>query len=188
MNTNNNLQSIWYIVGVIAIVALALLVFLPKNGTDVPADNIDSFSACLEAGHAVMESYPRQCRTSNGEIFVEDIGNELEKRDQIRLTVPRPSTVIESPLTLRGEARGSWYFEASFPIRLIDADGNEVGLSQPYVMTEEEWMTENFVPFEETITFQSPETDTGVLILEKSNPSGMPENADELRIPIRFSP
>ena len=43
------------------------------------------------------------------------IGNELEKADMIRVDAPRPNQVIQSPLTVKGEARGAWFFEASFP-------------------------------------------------------------------------
>ena len=34
---------------------------------------IDSFEECASAGNPVMESYPRQCRTSDGRNFVEEI-------------------------------------------------------------------------------------------------------------------
>jgi len=35
--------------------------------------SIDSFEECVAAGNPVMESYPRQCRTSDGKHFVEEI-------------------------------------------------------------------------------------------------------------------
>ena len=34
---------------------------------------VDSFEECVEAGYPVMESYPRQCRTSDGRSFVETV-------------------------------------------------------------------------------------------------------------------
>lgn len=36
---------------------------------------ISSFTECVAAGNAVMESYPRQCRTVDGKLFVEEIPN-----------------------------------------------------------------------------------------------------------------
>jgi hypothetical protein len=49
-------------------------------------------------------------------------------------------------------------------------------------------MTTNYVPFEAEIDFAVPAGVTsGFLILEKSNPSGLSENADELKIPVRFA-
>lgn len=34
---------------------------------------VNSFEECVEAGYPVMESYPRQCRTSDGRSFVETV-------------------------------------------------------------------------------------------------------------------
>ena len=48
-------------------------------------------------------------------------------------------------------------------------------------------MTENFVPFEGTLTFTAPTSGKGTLVLEKDNPSGLPEHADELRMPVKFN-
>lgn len=38
--------------------------------------NIESFEDCLAAGNPIMESYPRQCRTSDGKHFVEVIDTQ----------------------------------------------------------------------------------------------------------------
>lgn len=102
----------------------------------------------------------------------------------VKLTTPRPNTEVQSPLLVKGEARGNWYFEASFPVRLLDGNGKEL-IVVP-AQAQGEWMTTEFVPFEVTLTFGTPETETGTLILEKDNPSGLPEHADEVRIPVRF--
>ncbi|OHA68867.1 MAG: hypothetical protein A3J68_01920 [Candidatus Wildermuthbacteria bacterium RIFCSPHIGHO2_02_FULL_48_16] len=132
----------------------------------------------------MLESYPRQCKTPSGQTFAEDIGNELEKANLIRISTPRPNQTIYSPLVVQGEARGTWFFEASFPVRLFDGNGKEIALG--IAQAQDEWMTESFVPFRTELTFENPETATGTLVLEKDNPSGLPENADELRVPIRF--
>ena len=149
----------------------------------VPA--IANFAECVAAGNPVMESYPRQCKTKGGESFREDIGNELEKDDLIRVSSPRPNTVITSPLTVKGMARGNWFFEASFPVRLFNGNGEKI--SQGIAQAEGEWMTTDFVPFKVTLTFATPTTTTGTLLLDKDDPSGLPENEDALRIPVRFN-
>lgn len=149
-----------------------------------PQAEVLSFEECAAAGYPVMESYPRQCRTPSGKTFTEDIGNELEKANLIRISTPRPNQTIYSPLVVQGEARGTWFFEASFPVRLFDGNGKEIALA--VAQAQDEWMTESFVPFKTELTFENPETATGTLVLEKDNPSGLPENADELRVPVRF--
>ncbi len=144
---------------------------------------VSNFEECVAAGYPVLESYPRQCR-ANGQIFTEDIGNELEKMDLIKVNNPRPNQQISSPLTIEGEARGSWFFEADFPVKLYDANDNLIGTA--IAQAQDEWMTEDFVPFVAELEFETPETDEGTLILEKDNPSGLPKNADQLIVPVEF--
>ena len=148
------------------------------------SSEINNFDDCVKAGNAVMESYPRQCRTKDGESFTEYIGNELEKTDLIRIDSPRPNSVMRSPFTIKGKARGTWFFEGSFPIRLIDDNGNEV--ITVIAQTGEDWMTEDFVSFEATLNFPTPPTASGRLVLEKDNPSGLSENDDALIVPVKF--
>lgn len=109
----------------------------------------------------------------------------LEKADLIKVTDPLMNQTITSPLAVRGEARGYWFFEASFPIKVLDANGKTIG--QGIAQAQSDWMTENFVPFVAEIIFDNPRTKTGALVLEKDNPSGLSENADYLRIPVRFN-
>jgi len=44
-----------------------------------PTIEITDFYSCIEAGNPAMESYPAQCRTADGRLFVQEVGNELEK-------------------------------------------------------------------------------------------------------------
>ena len=157
-----------------------------EPGEEVCQDcSVESFEDCIANGNAIMESYPRQCRTADGRTFTENIGNELEKMDLIRIDYPRPNQEIENPLIVQGEARGYWFFEASFPIVLTDWDG--LIIAQGIAQAKEEWMTEDFVQFEAVLEFEKPEYgNKGNLILQKDNPSGLPENEDALEIPINF--
>ncbi|MEK7538956.1 MAG: Gmad2 immunoglobulin-like domain-containing protein [Patescibacteria group bacterium] len=104
--------------------------------------------------------------------------------ERIRVSAPLSGAKITSPLVVRGEARGTWYFEASFPVRLRDANGKELAVKP--AQAQGEWMTTEFVPFEAALTFTKPETKTGTLILEKDNPSGLPEHAAHIEIPVVF--
>ncbi len=48
-----------------------------RNWGELPSDfSIDSFEECIAAGNPAMESYPRQCRTSDGKHFVENISGQ----------------------------------------------------------------------------------------------------------------
>ena|SRR3990172_1512001 len=104
--------------------------------------------------------------------------------DLIVIDSPKPGEIVTSPLTVKGKARGSWYFEASFPVRLEDTNGSV--LAQTPAQAQGEWMTNDFVPFEGTLEFFPPEIETGKLIFERDNPSGLPENSASLEVPVRF--
>lgn len=90
------------------------------------------------------------------------------KSELIKVTFPLPNEEIESPVLVSGEARGFWFFEASFPVRLLDGNGKEIAVEP--AQTQGEWMTEDFVPFELELEFPTPETPAGTLVLEKDNP------------------
>lgn len=158
-------------------------VLVNNDSSEVVAD-IDNFEKCVEAGNSIMESYPRQCR-ANGETFTEEIDEEAKKKDLIRLKYPRSNDEISSSLIIEGEARGYWFFEASFPVVLVNWDG--LIISQGIATAESDWMTEDFVPFKAVLEFEKPEyKNNGTLILKKDNPSGLPENDDALEIPVIF--
>lgn len=149
------------------------------------ASQIANFKECAQAGYLIMESYPRQCKTPDGKTFTEDIENKDDKSNLIRVSSPQPNQEIASPLTITGEARGTWFFEASFPVVLTDGDGRIIAEGHAEALGE--WMTENFVPFRATLTFDAPAyKNYGTLILRKDNPSGLPEYDDALKIPILF--
>jgi hypothetical protein len=105
--------------------------------------------------------------------------------ENIKIDNPESDEIVSFPLIIEGEARGSWYFEASFPIKLLDKDGEELAVA--IAQAQADWMTNDFVPFKAVIELSSlPETETGFLVLQKDNPSGLPENDEQVRAPIRF--
>lgn len=113
--------------------------------------------------------------------------------DIIVVDTPRPGDEISSPLVVRGKARGTWYFEATFPIVVVNWDGLIIG--EWYAEAQNDpaddgasWMTEEFVPFEGTVEFTADTSvsNRGAVILQKSNPSGLPEHDAAVEIPIRF--
>lgn len=106
-------------------------------------------------------------------------------KDIIKLTTPKPNQTISSPLTIKGEARGNWYFEANFAAELLDA--NKKRLTMVGIQADDEWMTTEYVPFDQTFNFPTPTTRTGTLVLHKDNASGLPENDDSLVIPVVFA-
>lgn len=112
-------------------------------------------------------------------------GNAIEKRDLIRVTSPKPNADVSNPISIVGEARGSWFFGASFLVKLVSADGKTLGTGT--AKTEGEWMTTDFVPFTVDLDYVAIVPGSGTLVLLRSNPSGDPSRADELDIPVRYA-
>ncbi|MBI1971346.1 MAG: hypothetical protein HYS52_00665 [Candidatus Wildermuthbacteria bacterium] len=76
----------------------------------------------------------------------EELGNWLnpaslqlqyEKADLIRVNKPKPNGAVQSPLLVEGEARGFWFFEASFPIQLLDGNGKQIAIA--VAQAQDEW-------------------------------------------------
>ncbi len=58
------------IVGIILAVGVGF-VLMPKKKEIVEVPLISNFEECAAAGYSIMESYPMQCRTASGELFVQ---------------------------------------------------------------------------------------------------------------------
>ena len=107
------------------------------------------------------------------------------RSDLIILDSPLPGANISSPLTIKGQARGTWFFEGDFPIILEDGQGKNIAVS--YATAKGEWMTTDYVEFEGKILFKSQLSgQRGTLILKKDNPTGQAKFDDALKIPVNF--
>ena len=97
-----------------------------------------------------------------------------------------PGSHVTSPIQIAGKARGNWYFEGDFPVRVLDEHANVVGVG--FATAQGEWMTEEFVPFLGVVPLDTtPAAGTpGRIVLTRSNPADMPENDDSLETLIYF--
>ncbi|MCX7779025.1 MAG: GerMN domain-containing protein [Patescibacteria group bacterium] len=97
---------------------------------------------------------------------------------------PQINEKIKSPLKIKGEAKGFWFFEAEFRAELYDENENFLG--RAILTARDDWMTEGFVPFEGELNFSSPSTTTGILKFLSANPSGLTENQKIFELPVKF--
>ena len=107
-----------------------------------------------------------------------------EPESDVVITYPKPYQVVTSPLVVKGKAKGTWFFEGELPITLYYGVGSD--FVSTYVMAEGEWMTADYVDFELSIDFPVPETNDGLLVIQKNNPSDMRELDDSFEVPLRF--
>jgi hypothetical protein len=105
-------------------------------------------------------------------------------KDMIRLSSPPIGAVVGKIFEVRGQARGTWFFEASFPVVVLDAKGNV--LAQAVAKAGSDWMTTDFVPFSSSITIPDTYIGEAVVVLKKDNPSGLPEKDASMSFPIHI--
>ena len=126
---------------------------------------------------AVLESFQ----------FMQEENEKSKVTEMIEVEKPLPNQDISSPLTIKGKARGMWYFEGDFPVELVDKDGNK--LAEAIATAKGNWMTEDFVPFSATMRYNNPPDDErGYLVFHRSNASGLPKHDMEYRQPVLFPP
>lgn len=111
--------------------------------------------------------------------------DNVPEKLQIEIYSPLKGEAISNPLEIKGKAKGAWFFEASFPIYIVDDKGNDLG--QGIATAIDDWMTTDFVNFEAEINFAIPiYAKTGFIIFNRDNPSGLPENDFSYKYPITF--
>lgn len=141
----------------------------------------------LVVGFFALNSYIYNEKQAD-ETVNEQIVTPASLPDLIVVESPLPNQTITNPVVVRGTARGYWFFEASAPVSVVDWDGRIIG--EGYITADGEWMTEDFVPFTGTISYDLP-ADTystrGAIIFQKDNPSGLPENDRALEIPVELT-
>jgi hypothetical protein len=169
MYTKNSAAIVVIILSIIAIIAL--VAYSNKHHpSPAPANNTQSTNTNTNNSNTNTAANPPAVTDKSG---------------LIQVAPPKPNDVVSSPLTITGKARGPWYFEAQFPIKIKDANGTVLGTTTAHAIGD--WMTTDFVPFTATLTFSPSSTATGSLVLQKDNPSGLPQNDDSLVVPIRFN-
>ena len=107
--------------------------------------------------------------------FLFSQGKQPEPAKLIIIDMPQPNQVIQSPLLVSGRARGNWFFEASFPIELLDSNGQLVTVA--IAQAESDWMTENFVPFSAIVDFSASLKGKGTLVFKKGVVYGTDKNS-----------
>ncbi len=122
----------------------------------------------------ILKSFSFTKKNSNGVTFIDDL---------IKLKSPKKNDVISSPVVINGDARGVWYFEGVFPVRL-ESDGGKI-IAETYATALGDWMTNDYVPFELSVAFDVTTATSGRLVLTSGSTSV--SNKNEMVIPVLFN-
>lgn len=102
--------------------------------------------------------------------------------ERVIVTSPKPNAVVGKTFVVSGQAPGPWYFEASFPIKIVDANNNLIG--QGIAQAQGEWMTTEQVTFTAPVTISGNYSGPAEVVLMRDNPSGLPQYDDSISVPI----
>lgn len=94
----------------------------------------------------------------------------------------KPGVNVLPEFKVFGQARGTWYFEASFPVEVLDANGTRITMG--HAEAQSDWMTEDFVPYIAEVKIENGYSGPATLVLHKDNPSGEPSRDASVSIPI----
>lgn len=111
-------------------------------------------------------------------------GADAQNNNPVNVFSPLPGQIINGIVAITGQARGYWFFEASFPIKIIDDKNKE--LATCLATAQADWMTENFVPFTASLVMPATSASSGFIIFQKDNPSGLPANDASFSLPVKF--
>jgi hypothetical protein len=123
--------------------------------------------------------------TSKKEHNIEVSGNVKAEDVILETALPTWNGDLSLPAEIKGKAKGTMFFEGSFPVYIKNAD-NEI-LYTSLATAQGEWMTEDYVPFEIVFTQDNKNSNSTkktkpiYLIFEKDNPSGLEEFSGSIK-------
>jgi hypothetical protein len=105
--------------------------------------------------------------------------------DVATVATPAADARVTSPLTVSGVAPAGWFFENSFPVRIIDAQGEEIAMAPATPRVN--WTEPGDKEFDATLTF-SVSTETPATIVLQEDMPGEGARPRETRVPVILTP
>lgn len=161
--------------GVIALALLAVLIFVPAKKSAAPSGDI----AATSASSSNVSTADDRNGSADAAVYYD---YSTVKGKNVKASV-QSGQIISRPITFTGNVPAGWAFEASFPVRIVDANGNVLGQNPARVPN---WMSGTTAWYTVTVMYAKPSTSSGFIVLVRDDPSGLEQNADEVKIPVRF--
>jgi len=110
-----------------------------------------------------------------------DGNNNPDAPSDIQIEKLQDNDTVSSPLEIDGQAKGGWFFEGQFPVKLIGKNGEVIAETQAKALGD--WTKEDAVPFRAILEFPTPAAVSATLVLAADDPSGQ-GNGQEKKIPV----
>jgi hypothetical protein len=188
---SKQLQIITIVLIILAVIAVGTVAYfkfstedtwLCQNGVWVKHGNPRLSMPTVSCGTLVNNNHNDNNNLNNANLNANNT-NTVPGEINVKVDGLKAGDTVSTPLIVTGSAR-TWYFEGSFPIKLLDENGKE--LAAVLAEAQDDWMTTDWVAFKATLNFISPKDQNGTLILMKDNPSGLPENDEKFEIPVKI--
>jgi hypothetical protein len=170
------------IIPALVVIGLGIMLYIGLIFDVLRPTPIRDFESCLAYGFTKVVNGVRECEGRNGDVFRDSIQN----KNVVEIDTPRQNTLVVSPLTIQGRAKGIWFFEGSFPIDLVSKKGVPIASGVAQALGDS--MVEGFVPFTAHIDFSVATTTPGLIVFKKDNPSGKSSLDASTSIEVTFTP
>ncbi len=152
-----------------------------QNGKWVRHGHPSSAKPIGKCGQAVSENDASSDSTHDSAPVQGDKNDNSSDAADIQIEKPKSGDTASSPLEIDGRAKGSWFFEGQFPIKLIDGNGLVLATGQAKALGD--WANEDTVPFRAILEFSVPASASATLVFSQDDPSGQ-SNAEEIKVPV----
>ncbi|TCZ65299.1 Gmad2 immunoglobulin-like domain-containing protein [Flaviaesturariibacter aridisoli] len=155
----------------ITVLAVVLVACGPGNGHPEAKDTVSLGPVAADTPRRVPPAAPAPGKDTD----------TVAPADSPQLRGLRAGDTLRSPARIEGTARGTWYFEGQFVLKLYDSLNRLLALIPARATTD--WMTEEYVPFRGVLEWKKY-SGRGMLVLEADNPSGDEERAKRLKVGV----
>lgn len=153
--------------------------YFSKSPAAAEVKSVSSFDECVAAKYPVsMTAYPEECTTPAGQKFTADIGNANTLTSEIKMIRPTANQMVKSPLSIDGQAVGTWFSEGVLSVRVEDKNGQVLG--QTNIKVDNVAGNEFFTSFSGSLSFSSGSSEKGNLVVSKGS------SDTTLHFPVKF--
>lgn len=183
-------NGIYFFLGAVIFVALLLKIFSQSLNHQEINNNIEKFVSEGEnfiSSSAVKNNQTGAVINDNKDELASasstDEGLKNSKTVEPIIDFPKSGSIVSSPLVVKGQAPGNWFFESSLPVKLLDNQGRTI--AQAEGLAGGNSLTDQLVPFSALLEFETTAT-SGYLIISNDNPSGISDYSKSISFPILF--
>jgi hypothetical protein len=139
----------------------------------------------------LKQTYGNRCEAENarakniteGECKTAD-QNSTTSTSPVSLKIPTSRT-LPNPVSLEGQAPGTWFGAGSILVEVTDGTGNMLGSARLNAVGE--WMTEKMVTFKGSVSYKVPSgVKDGYIVVKKNNASGNPAMDQSVKASVNF--